>query len=662
MILSHGLWAHRFGSDRSVIGRVVHLNREDYTVVGVMGEKFRLLGFTPQLWTPLAFTAADQAPAARKNRFLYIFARLVPGITLEQANSELRRFAQRAATEYPTLEKRWGAAARSLPDYVVYAFGIRKALAIIMTTVGFILLIACANVAGLLLTRAVGRQKELAIRVSLGAGRSRIIRQLLTEGAVIACVGGGVGLLLTYFGISLVRANLTFNAAISAVPITCDRNVLLFAVGISCFSAALSSLIPALNIARADVNVDLKSESRAASSGLPQSRLRGALVSGEIALALLLLIGTCLLIRGVYLLDHQKLGFRTDHTLTASIALDHARYGEASQQLVFTRRLLSGLQQIPGVQGVAVASDLPGTGPDSVAIRIKGRPDLVPDEHPSAFHAVVTTNYFRVAGIPLLRGRSFTDMDNSSLTRVVLVNQEFVRHYFRDEDALGKQIELDVKGSAPAWSEIVGVVSNVKGFSENTRIDPEVYETFLQRPVSSFALMLRCNCDPAGLTPDLYRAVAQLDSDLPLANVMSMDAVIERQRNGNPFFERILGTFALLALVLAAIGLYGVVAYSVGQRAHEIGIRMALGAKRSDVMRMILRGGFKLALIGSAVGLVIALPLPKVFDAMFPDLHSGAPVIYLIVLAAILIVTVVATFIPARRATHVDPVSVLHSQ
>lgn len=662
VILSHGLWARRFASDPSIIGQVVHLNREDYTVVGVMGANFRLLEFTPQLWTPLALSAADQAPMARKKRFLYLFGRLAPGVTLEQARTEVHILAKRAEAEYPSVERRWGAAVRSLPDYVVYAFGIRTALAILMTTVGFVLLLACANVAGLLLTRALGRQKELAIRISLGAGRTRIVRQLLTEGLVIALFGGGVGLLLTYSGINLVRANLTFNEAISAVPLGLDRNVLLFATSITIASAVLSSLLPAIKASRTDVNADLKSESRAASSGRLQSRLRAVLVAGEIAVALFLLIGSCLLIRGVFLLDHQKLGFRTDHLLTADITLDHARYGDASQQLRFVRRLMPQLQQIPGIDSVAIASNLPASGGDSIPIHIKGQTEVASNEHRTARIAVVTPNYFLVAGIALLRGRTFTELDTVSALPVVLVNQEFVHRYFHDQNPLGKQIQLEFKDAASGWSEIVGVVSNVKGYSEDTRFDPAVYKSLLQSPVASFALMLRSKIEPTSLVPALHHAVAQLDSDLPLAHVMNMDTVIDRQRSGNPFFTRVLGAFALLALLLAAIGVYGLVAYSVSQRTQEIGIRMALGAKGSDVLRMVLGAGFNMIAIGSTFGLLAALPLPKVFDAMFPDLHTGAPMLYVFVLVAMLIVAAFAMFIPARRAAHVNAIAVLRNQ
>ncbi|MDQ2842786.1 MAG: ABC transporter permease [Acidobacteriota bacterium] len=660
LILSHGLWEGRFASDPSIIGRTVRVDREDYVVVGVMKADFQLLGFTPKIWTPLVLTAADRTAAARKDRSLYLFARLAPGVTLQQARAEIRILATRSAMDFPAIEKRWGAAVRTLGDFLVHSFGIRTALAVLMTTVSFVLLIACANVAGLLLTRAAGRQKELAIRVSLGASRVRVVRQLLTEGLVIALLGGGVGLLLTYIGISLVRANLSFNEAISAVPVSLDGKVLLFVLGVSLVSATLSSLAPALKASHTDTNAGLKSESRTTSAGRSHSRLRAVLVNCEIALALFLLIGTSLLIRGVFLLDHQQLGFRTDHLLTARVALDQTRYNDASHQLLFVRGLIRNLQQIPGVEDVAVAADLPATNPDTVPIHIEGEPNLPANEQRGAHDAVVTADYFNALGIPLLRGRTFMERDDASGPRVVLVNEEFVHRYFERQNPVGKRIQPE--GAAPTWGEIVGVVSNVKSYSEETRVDPEIYESFLQRPVPSFSLMLRSNVEPHSLIPALRHAVAKLDAELPLANVMSMDTVIKRQRNGDPLFLRLLGTFAILALILATIGIYGLIAYSVSQRTHEIGIRIALGAGRSDILWMILREGLKMAAIGSALGLIMALPLPRLFNAIFEGLHFGAPGVYVVVLAAILIVATFATYVPARRATHVDPNAALRDQ
>jgi predicted permease len=523
-------------------------------------------------------------------------------------------------------------------------------------------MIACANVAGLLLARAAGRRKELAIRCALGAGRLRVVRQLLTEGLVIAFLGGSTGVLLAYWGIPLIRASLTFNAAISAVPLSLDRNVLLFAAGVSMVCALLCGLAPSLNASRTDITTNLKDESRGASPSRSHSRLRTVMVTGEIALALFLLVGTGLLVRAIFLLDHQQLGFETEHLLTASVSLDNARYKDGSRQALFVQDLISRLQQLPGAEAIAVGSDLPATGPGSVTFHIKGQPDERTNQGRSAFDFVVTADYFRTAGISLLHGREFSEIDNVTAPRVVVVNQEFVHRYLQDQEAVGKQVRLDVSGASPEWSEIVGVVGNVKAHSEFTHEDPEVYEPFLQRPVSSFYLMLRATSDPNILASALYSTVAQMDAELPLARVMSMPAVIDSQRAGNPFFERVLGTFALLALILAAVGIYGLIAYSVGQRTHEIGIRMALGARSQDVLRMVLEEGMKMAVIGGAIGLAAALPLPKIFGSMFFDLHIHEPWVYLIVPIAIFAVAILATYVPARRAARINPMSALRQE
>ena len=662
VILSHELWERRFGSDASVIGSIIRVNRENDTVIGVMPARFRLLGFTPQLWTPLVLAAAEQTPAARMDRSLYLFARLKSGVTIEQAHAEFVTLARRSGENFPTTDKGWGAAVRTLPDFLLYNFSIGNAIAVLMTTVGFVLMIACANVAGLLLARAAGRRKELAIRVTLGAGRLRMVRQLLTEGLLIALLGGAMGLLLAYWGINFVRASLTFNDAISAVPLSLDWNVFFFALGVSLLCAVLCGLVPALHASRTDVNTNLKDQGRAASPSRSLSRLRTVMVTAEIAMALFLLVGTGLLFRGIFLIEHQQLGFQAAHLLTAGATLDSARYKDALEQTSFVRNLLSRLSQIPGAESVAIASDLPATGPAAVTLQIKGQPELPANQRLTALDVLVSDDYFRVAGIPLLRGRTFTPTDTATAPRVVVVNQEFVHRHFEDQEPLGKQIRLDVGVASPEWNEIVGVVGNVKTHSEGTADDPEVYEPFLQRPSPSFSLMLRANSDPNTLAPALREAVAHLDAELPLARVMSMPALIDRQRNGDPFFVRVLGSFAILALILASIGIYGLVAYSVGQRTHEIGIRMALGAKSPDVLRMILREGLKMTAIGSVIGLALALPLPKLFDAMFYGLQLSEPRLYFILPLAILVVAMLATYIPARRAMRIDPLAALRHE
>jgi predicted permease len=662
LILSHGLWERRFHSDPSIIGRSVRLNREDYVVAGVMPAEFRLLGFPSQLWTPLTLTGADRAPSERKNRYLYMFARLAPGITLKQARAQIDVDVRRAQQDFPGTESRWGASVRRMPDFLIHNFNIGSALAVIMTVVSFVLFIACANVAGLLLTRAVGRQKELAVRVSLGASRTRLVRQLFTEGLVIALLGGGVGLFLTYIGVDLIRAGLRFNEAISAVPIRLDTHVLVFVALASLLTAVVTSVAPALKASRTAINTDLKSESRGGTSGRAHNRLRVMLVPPPPSIALFLLIGSCLLIRGVYLLDHQELGFNHSHLLTAAIVLDKARYADSSGQNQFARSLVAQMQQLTGVKFVALASALPASGAASVSIQIKGQQESRPNQQHTAADVVVTPDYFQLIGVSIVSGRAFSDHDDANAPRVVIVNQEFVHKYFQGHDPMGKQIQLDIPDEPPLWREVVGVVGNVKSDTIEPGYKPQVYESYGQRPVASFSLMLRSAMDPASLTPALRHAVAQLDPELPLLRVLTMDGVIEASRNGNPLFTRILATFAILALALSALGIYGLIAYSVGQRTHEIGIRLALGAKPSDISRMILRQGFQVAAIGSAIGFTLALPLPRVFDAIFGLIRFAAPVVYPIVLAVMLIVVFCATLGPARRATRVDATTALRNE
>lgn len=660
-ILSHELWERRFGSDISLIGSTIRLNRENYTVIGVMPANFRMMGFIPQLWTPLVLSAADQTEAARKDRSLNLYARLKPGVAAEQARAEMVTLGRRAEESFPTIEKGWGVGVRTLPDYLIENFSVRAGIDVMMTTVGFVLLMACANVAGLLLARATGRRKELAIRISLGAGRLRIVRQLLTEGLVIALLGGATGLLLSYWGINFIRANMTFNDYVAAIPISLDWNVVFFALAISVASAVLCGLIPALNASRTDVNTSLKNEGRAATAGRSHRRLRTMMVTAEIALALFLLVGTGLLIRRLSILQNQNLGFLPDHLLTAGLTLDSAQYRNASQQAAFVRNVLLRLQQIPSAGAAAVTSDLPATGPGKVTFLLKGQSELPANQRPNALDLVITPEFFQAAGVPLMRGRVFTERDDASAPRVVLVNQEFVRRHLQDQDPLGKQIRLDVSGPNPEWSEIIGVVGNTKSYSGSTRVEPQVYEAMFQRPVSSFSLMIRASSDPNDLAVAMRNAVAQVDAELPLTSVMSMLSVIERQNGSDTIFEQLLVSFALLALILAAIGIYGLVAYSVGQRTHEIGIRLALGAEKPHVLGMVLRDGLKMTAIGAAIGFVMALPLPRVFEAIFyfGGENIREPYIYLFVPVAMAAVTMLATYIPARRAMGVDPIVAL---
>lgn len=662
VVLSHSLWERRFGSDPSIVGRSIRINRENYAVIGIMPASFRMLGFVLELWTPLTISPADQTTSARHDRSLFLFGRMKPGITLKQVRSEFAVLGSRAEKSYPDVEKGWGATARTLPDFLVYGFGIRSGLAVIMTTVGFVLLLACANVSGLLLARAAARRKEIAIRFSLGAKRLRVIRQLLMEGLVIALIGGGLGLLLAYRGINFVRSSLSFNDAFDALDLRLDSNVVLFSTAVVVACAVLCALAPALKGSDADVAGSLQDESRTASAGRSHSRLRRVMVTGEIALALFLLIATGLLFVSMFRTEHQNLGFQPDHLLTASVTLDDAKYKDTTQRIAFVRDALPRLQRMPGAEAAAAASELPAAAYTRASFQIQGELDLPPGQAQSAFDAVVTPDYLKTAEISLIKGRFFSETDTSASPSVLLVNQKFAERYLHGREPLGQRIRLQVNGASSVWSEVVGIVANVKTFSESPSDNPEIYECYLQRPVQSFSLMVRTTTDPNSAISTMRGEVAKIDPDLALAQLMSMNAVINRNKGGDVFFTRTLGVFGGLALVLAAIGIYGLLAYSVGQRNHEIGIRLALGAKSQDVLRMIFREGMSLTAAGAAIGFVLSIPLPRVFSAMFFDLHANEPRIYLLVPVLVLLVAAIATYIPAQRASRVDPVRALREQ
>ena len=662
VILSHQLWEQRFASDASIIGRNVRINRENYTVIGVMPASFRLLGYASELWLPLSLSPADHSAAAHRDRSLYLFARMKPGVTIGQSRAEFATLAQREQSAFPETEKGWGATVRTLPDFLVYSFGIRTGLAVIMTTVGFVLLIACANVSGLLLARAASRRKELAIRSSMGAGRLRIIRQLLTESLIIAMLGGGIGVLLSHWGIGLVRDTLSANLAIAALELHLDTNVLLFSMSISVVCAILCSLAPSLRASRVDVTASLKDEGRTVSAGRSHARLRSVMVTGEIALALCLLTGTGLLFVGIFRIAHQNLGFQSQHLLTAGITLDNARYKDSEHRIAFVHDLVSKLQNVPGSISAAVSSDLPASGAARVPLHIQGQPEPASNQALSSYDFVVSAAYFHTAGIALLRGRVFTETDTRSTPRVVLVNQKFAETFLNRGDPLGKQLRLEVNGGPSDWGQIVGVVDNVKPFSQTSTDAPEIYESFLQRPVSGFSVLVQTRSDPATLGSALRSAVAQIDSELPLSNLMSMTAVLDRQNGGDTFFSRVLAAFAILALLLAAIGIYGLMAFTVAQRTHEIGIRLAVGARNRDILRMILRQGMKMSAIGGAIGFAASLPLPRLFDAIFFDLHVREPRLYFVVPAVIFLVALSATYLPALRAARVEPMNALRQE
>jgi putative ABC transport system permease protein len=660
VLLSHKLWQGRFGADPAIAGKQVRLNGETYTVIGVMPQRFFLRTFLSDLWQPLALSAAEQAETARENRNLYLFARLKPATSIEEARADVNTLAQVSARDFPEAEKGWGANVLPLQDFINKEFNFGAAAVTLESTVGFVLLIACANVAGLFLARATSRRKEIALRIALGAGRGRVFRQLLTEALLIGILGGALGLALAFWGVQLLQANLSFSEEVRVLDLSVDSRVLSFSMAISVLSALLFGLAPGLQAGRSDIFTTLKAESSRGSAGGTRTRLRSALVAAEVALAVILLTGTGVLLKGLYEGFHRYLGFDQGRLLSAQISLAGAHYADDSQQKAFYKELLRKLEQAPGVESAAITSDLPATGPWETTFIQRGQETVAAGERARARYFAVSPHFLETAGIPLLAGRRLQDSDGPDAPAVAVVSEAFVRRYFPKGDAIGKEIRIDSNEPKQSqWRVIVGIAANVKSWPVQASDDPEIYEPYEQRSGASMALLLRARANPNSLAGALREAVWSIDKDQPVGSVASMSDLLNRQNSGNLLFSKMLGIFAALALSLSAIGLYGLVAYTVEQRTQEIGIRVALGAEKRNILGLVLRDGMRLALIGAAIGLVAGLPLPKAIESMIEDFHLSAGWVFEVVPLLMISVALLACYIPARRAVRVDPIVAL---
>ena len=662
VVLSHELWQQRFAADPSIIGRKVTIGDEPYEVVGVMPATFQLITFPSQLWMPLAFTQEQLQPDARKSRVLHVFARLRQDIDLKTAKAEIAALAARSASNSPDANKDWSTNVESLQEFSIRDLGVRAGVVVMMIAVSFILLLACVNLSNLLLTKVTARSREMAIRMAIGASRWRLVRQLLVESFMTSLLGGALGLLLSFEGIHVLRVMLSARGnAIGialAAQLHADTRVMVFTLFLSILTTFLFGLAPAITGTRVDVQTTLKSDSRAGSGG-PRNRLRGILVSTEIALALVLVMGAGFLISALIQSLRTGLGFDPSAIVTAEVSLSSSKYQDSRARAAFFREALQKLEAIPGISSAGAASNLAATGARRFPFHIQGRTETSTAERPLARYYVVTDRYRQTMGIPLLRGRDFADLDTEDTRPVVLVNKLLAERFFGKEDAVGQFIQVD-SGAAPAgWRQIIGIVANVKTWPGQTADDPQIYQCYRQSPVESMTLAGRTNSDPDAIAKEVRGAIWSVDIGQPVTRIASMSTLVTEETASQDVTIKVFGTFAILASVLAAIGVYGVTSYSVTQRTREIGIRMALGASKSDVLGLILGGSGRLIALGGAIGFLVAWPLPRIFQAAWDDMQFGATWIYLAIPALIASIAILASFLPARRATRIDPLVAL---
>jgi putative ABC transport system permease protein len=668
VVLSNALWRERYGSSPNILGKGIEINGAPYTVIGVMPPRAATLPMpwvSARLWTPLVFSPTDLTPSARSNHYInMVLARLKPGATLQIAQEQMDAIAHQLAQSYPKTNKGWGVTVLTLQEYLVRILDLRKALTVMMVAVGLVMLLACANIAGLLLARGAGRAYELAVRSAVGASRLRLLRQMLAENLLIGAAGGGAGLVMSIWGVDLLRAGFDLNGlGPLATELRLDRPTLLFTLVVSCLTLIGFGLLPALRASKADPRDALSENVRTGSAGFRRARLRTALVTGEVTLALVLLAAAGVTLREVVREVTEPVGYNPRHLLVSYLDVGSRRYKELSARIALFEQVVRTLRDLSGVERASVDSCVPMDCFFSLSFNIVGRTPSPGSATPSAGFFVVGPDYFRTMQIPLVEGRALSESDNAEAPVVAVVSEEFTRRFFPKGDAIGRWIEVHDGNHKQA--QIVGIAGNVNTYPGQMNPEPQIYECYRQIPVNAFssmALVLRSPLASSSLVPMLRRAVWSVDKDQPLGTIDTMQEIVRRREGVDKLFVALIGMFAGLALALAAVGIYGVIAYSVNQRTHEIGIRMALGAKKQDVLRLVFRQGGAVAGIGCAIGLALALPLPRAFASIFSPFRMQGPGVALVVASIVAVVSLLATCIPARRATKVDPMVALRRE
>jgi putative ABC transport system permease protein len=646
-VLSYKMWQTRFGGDPSILNKTIALDGRSCAVIGVMPKDFNFPA-DAELWVPMNF---DRYPGMkqRKAHFLRPIGRLKPGVTLAQAKADTDAIAQRLAEQYPDTNQGWNLRLVSLREQLV---GMTKpTLFILLGAVGFVLLIACANVANLMLVRAADRQKEIALRSALGASRIRIVRQMLTESILLALVGGTLGALLATWGVDLMVAVSAGNLPPTA-QVKIDATVLGFTLLISLGTGVLFGLAPALRSLKLNLCDSLKEGGRSGGEGARRNRTRSALVVLESAVAVVLLIGAGLLIRSLIRLQNVTPGFDAHNVLTMRLDLPEEKYSTAEKMANFFQQLETRVGGLPGVESVGLISELPLSGqPNDIPYTVEGRP---PEQGFDDDFRRVNKQYFQALRIPLLRGRNFTDQEVRQSARVVVISDLLAKQVFHNEEPLGKRLIMGIGGNA---FEIVGIVGDVRHSALENDPAPAMY--FPTYEGSWMSVVIRAQGDPANLAAAVRKEVKTIDPDQPIAAVKTMDEWLKTSTSNQRYRTSLLALFALIALVLAATGIYGVMSYSVTQRTHEIGVRMALGAGRWDVLKLVVGQGMSLVLLGVAVGLIGAVALTRVMSSLLYEVTPKDPLTFTAVALFLLLVAFIACYLPARRGTKVDPLEAL---
>jgi putative ABC transport system permease protein len=672
LVLSHKLWQRGFGGDPGIVGQQLTMSGESYTVIGVMPPQFQFPPFwstRAELWAPLDLR---NRATSRGGNSLRVFARLKPGMSRTQAQAEIDTMNTQLAQAYP--EENTGLDIRVDPLNEKVVGNVRPALLVLSGAVGFVLLIACANVACLLLARAATRQKETAVRVALGASRWRIIRQLLTESLLLSLCGAAVGILLAVWGVDLLTTLLAGNSTSFSVrlprlsEIRVDAAAFLFTLVITLATSMLFGLAPALGASKPDLNQVLKESGRGTAG--ERRRLREMLVVAELALALVMLIGAGLLMNSFLKLQAVDPGFNPRNVLTMTVSLSGAAQYVGPAREAFYRQLTERLNALPGVESASAINHLPLAGDRwGLSLAIEGRPLPPPGVGIEVAFRVSRPNYFQTMGIPLRAGRDFTERDTADTPGVVIINETLARRYWPDEDATGKRVTLDdPRSPSPKWLTVVGVVKNVKQDSWVDAPSNEVYIPFQQnagffagtaRHYTAMTIVARTTIEPQALATTMQDTVRALDHNLPISNVASMEQVIADALWQQRFNLQLIGLFAGVALALAAVGLYGVMSYSVAQRTQEVGLRMALGAQSRDVIKMVVGQGMKLALLGVALGLLASVALTRLMAKLLFEVSATDLTTFAVIPVLLILVALVACWIPAQRATRVDPMVAL---